>query len=491
MRIIQRNLIWLTASQIATWTSALVLVVIVPRHLSAGDFGELQFAAAFVGYFMLIGMLGTNTYIVKTVARDESTLGPLMVNGLVMKVALTAVLSVVAIALAHVLDYSDQMILLIEVSSAAMLLHVLNDTLGAGLQALQQMNRFAVWRVLSSYVGVALGLAVLFGDKGVVAYAIVVGLAALIPLVANTIQLWPKLRPSLRIDFSVWTRLARGGAPFLLWSAIILLYGTIDLPILKAMAGDAVVGAYALAFLWTSMPGSFSNIVAAATMPSLSANAVKESNTEFIRLTNRAVCLVLVVALPTSLGIALVARDMFEVLHYQAGFDKALPLIQILAVGMPIIGMTMVLGTALIALDRQKRWMMIGVGACLLNPLLNLAAIPITVRVFDNGAIGAAVITVATEVFMLVGALALRPRGIMDRATVSYACRCALAAAAMIPAILAVSGTALPVKVAVGVLAYGLASLALGTVSLDGFRVGADGRYAPARFLKTVTVPSE
>ncbi len=112
-------------------------------------------------------------------------------------------------------------------------------------------------------------------------------------------------------------------------------------------------------------------------------------------------------------------------------------------------------------------------------------------RAFDNGAIGAAVITVTTELFMFVGALAIRPRGVMDRATVSYAGRCVVATVVMIPAILAVSATVLPVKVAVGVVTYGLASLALGTVSLDGFRVGADGRFAPTRFLKTVTVPSE
>ncbi len=366
---IQRNLFWLTGSQIATWSASLVLVVIVPRHLSAGDFGAYQFAIAFVGYFMLVGMLGTNTYVVKTVARDESALGPLMVNALVMKLALTAALSVLAIALAHILGYSGQTILLIEITCAAMIVHVLNDTLASGLQGVQRMNKFALWRVVQTYIGVALGLAVLVGQESVVAYAIVVGLSALIPLVANTIHVWPELRPCLRVDFSVWRKLARGGAPFLLWSAIIVLYGTIDLPLLKAMAGDAAVGAYALAYLWISMPGSFSSLVTSATMPSLSANAVRESNTEFVRLANRAVCLVLVVALPASLGIALVASDVFALLHYQSGFEKAVPLIQILAFGMPLIGMTMVLGTALIASDRQKQWMIVGVGACRAQPI--------------------------------------------------------------------------------------------------------------------------
>src|SRR4051794_34632474 len=115
-KTIQRNLIWLTASQIATWTGSLVLVVVVPRHLTAAEFGSIQFALAFVGYFMLVAGLGTSTFLVKEIARDESTVGPFIVNALAMKVLLTIVLSAMAILLAHVLGYSGQTIVLIEIA---------------------------------------------------------------------------------------------------------------------------------------------------------------------------------------------------------------------------------------------------------------------------------------------------------------------------------------------------------------------------------------
>jgi O-antigen/teichoic acid export membrane protein len=295
----------------------------------------------------------------------------------------------------------------------------------------------------------------------------------------------------LHIDFSVWKKLVKGGSPFLLWSAILVIYGTIDIPLLRAMAGEAAVGAYALAYLWVGMPAGFSYVVITATMPSMSANAVRESSGDFIRLANRAICLVLLFGLPAAFGIALVAGDVFSLLHYQAGFEDAVVLIQILALHIPAVGMDMVLGSALIAEDRQKQWNFIGCGAAVLNPLLNLVAIPLTIHAFNNGAIGAAVITVATEIFMMVGALIIRPRGVMDRPTVSYALRCLTAAVVMVPAVLAFGSAFLLVKIAVGVVTYGVASLALGTVSLDGFRLGADRRFTPSRFLKTITVPSE
>jgi O-antigen/teichoic acid export membrane protein len=488
---IQKNLLWMAICQVAMWSGSLVLVVVLPRHVSPSDFGSFQFAAAFVGYFMLVGTFGTTTYLVKMIARDESTVGPFLVNAIVMKLALTISLSAVAILLAYVLGYPSQTIVLVEIACVAMVINVLNETLGAALQGLERMNKFAISRVGQTCVGVGVGLAILLADKGVVAFAIVVPLGAIVPLVVNLIQLWPELRKSLHIDFGVWKNLVKGGMPFLLWTAILVVYGTIDIPLLRAMAGSAAVGAYALAYTWVGMPAGFSSVVVSATMPSMSANAVRESTTDFTRTANRAICLVLLVGLPSSIGIALVIGDVFQLLHYQAGYEDAVVLVQILALHIPFVGMDMVLGSALIAADRQKQWTIIGGGAAVLNPLLNLAAIPITVHLFNNGAIGAAVITVATELFMMVGALAIRPRGIMDRATVSYALRCGLASVLMVPAVLAVGSAVLPVKIGMGVAVYGLASLALGTVSLAGFRGGADGRFTPSRFLNTAAVTSD
>ena len=488
---IQRNLVWLTASQIATWTASLVVIVLLPRHVTAAEFGSLQFSIAFVGYFMLVGSLGTNTFLVKTIARDETLAGPLLVNAIVMKVVLTLGLSALAIGLAFLLGQSGTTMLLIVVACVAMVLNVLNEAVGATLQGLQRMNKFALWRVVQTYIAAAIGVAVLLGERGIVAYAIVAPLAALIPLVANTAHIWPELRRSLHIDLSVWTRLVKGGSPFLLWSAILVIYGTIDIPLLKWLAGEATTGAYALAYAWIAMPAGFSQIVVTATMPSLSASAHQESTHEFCRLTNRSLGLVAFVGIPASIGIMLVVSDVFHILNYQAGFEQAIPLVQILALHIPIVGIDMVLGSALIAADRQRIWTTIACGAAILNPLLNLFAIPLTVHLFNNGGIGAASITVATEVFMMAGAILVRPKGVMDRPTVSFALRCALASVLMIPAVLLFSSAILPLKIAVGASVYVVASVALGTISLNALRRSFRGRFAPTEFLNTIAATPE
>ena len=46
---------------------------------------------------------------------------------------------------------------------------------------------------------------------------------------------------------------------------------------------------------------------------------------------------------------------------YPADFSSSWPLIVLLAAGMPLIGLDMVIGAALIAHDRQRAWTMVGI----------------------------------------------------------------------------------------------------------------------------------
>jgi O-antigen/teichoic acid export membrane protein len=481
----------LTASQLATWSATAVVVAVLPRKLDAADYGVFQFASVFVGYFALVALLGTNTFLVKAVARDPGSVGRYVCNAVALKFVLSAVLTAFALGASWALGYPTRTVALVAVACILMLTNVINDTFAAALQGLEQMGQMALWRVLQTYVAVGASLFVLLSGHGIVAYAVVAPICAVVPLVANGWHLWPHVRQALGIDTRIWRELTVGGMPFMAWSAILVLYGTIDIPLLRALAGDAAVGSYSLAYAWVGMPAGFSSIVTSAIMPSLSANAARQSMTEFARLANRAITLVVFVAFPASLGIALVAPDVFRLLHYRAGFEHAVPLIQILAIHIPIVGLDMVLGTVLFAVDRQNKWILVGAAAALLNPLLNVVAIPFAVRRIGSGGVGAAGVTVVTELFMLGFALVIRPRGVMDRGTVSFVARCGAATVAMVPVLLALGHAPLPVKVVSGALAYGVASVVAGTVSPTALSGWRRGQFAPGRLLTSMAVSGD
>jgi O-antigen/teichoic acid export membrane protein len=142
----------------------------------------------------------------------------------------------------------------------------------------------------------------------------------------------------------------------------------------------------------------------------------------------------------------------------------------------------MIVGAALQVTDRQRPFALLGLVAVVVNIGLNFIAIPFTIHHFDNGAIGAAVVTVATEFLILSGALALRPKGVLDRHTANYLGRCALASVAMIPAVAAIDGAWYGYKIAVGVAIFGVVALGL-RIACPGDVVRAVGqvRHSMAR----------
>jgi hypothetical protein len=168
-------------------------------------------------------------------------------------------------------------------------------------------------------------------------------------------------------------------------------------------------------------------IVIAPLLPALSAE--RDANSpKFRDMVSRSLRLVALVSLPAGIGVMILSNQITDLLHYPKGFGPVSILLRILALNVPLVAIDMILGTALIAAARQRAWTVVGVIAGIFNPLVNFWAIPFTQRIFGNAAIGAAVVTVATELVMFAGALYLRPKGIFTR--------CAIAAAVMAPVVI-------------------------------------------------------
>jgi len=466
---IAKNMAWLLLSQVSTWAISIVMLVVVPRLMSDTQFGRAEFAFTFVGFFALLAQFGTAPFIVRSTARDPSLMPSYVYNALVMKSGISVVFSGAAVGLAALLGYDKQSVTLVAVCCITMTTVVLNESLVAGQQGRQQMKGPAILDAAKGYLSAGASLIVLFLTRSVVWYTLTLVSAGFLPLIGNFKRVWPEMRVGRRIDTGLWRVIIRGGAPFLMWSAVQLVYGKIDIPLLQSLASSKEVGWYSLAYNWVGMPAFFAAIVSTAFFPSLSEHGVTVS-TEFKRLGNQSLRLVMFVTIPAAVGIAVVVHQVFTLLHYSDGYLHAVPLVRILAVHIPIVCMDILLGVMLGAVDRQRQWVVVGVIAAALNPLMNLVAIPFTEHHFHNGAIGASITTVLTELVMMIGAIWLRPAGILDRFTTLFILRCVLASAVMGGAVVLLDGSWLLVRIVAALVIYAMMSLLLRTFSIHRWR---------------------
>lgn len=468
MSAVKRNVAWLLLSQGATWIASILTLLIVPNELGDQLFGDLSFALVYVSVFGLVATYGTSEFLTKTLARATGDTGHYLYNTLILKLIASLTACSLAVALGVLLNFDRERILLVAVFAMGMVFTVLNNVMLGGYQALQRMGRPAFWNAISLYVGAISGIMVLFLGGSVVAYALVFNLALAIPLVGNSLGLREELGTSRGLDRRVWGHVIRGGFPFFILSGLSLIYGSVDIAMLEVFAGTETVGWYALAYRWVGMPALFAVSVATAFFPALSAEGAAISDA-FRSMANRALYVVLIVAIPAATGIGLVARDFIS-LVYGSDFAQAVPLIQLMAIAIPIIGLDVVLGTVVVAIDRQRQWMMFSMAAAVFNPLANLVAIPYAMDRYDNGAIGAAFTTVLTEGILMVGAFVIIPRGILGRQAMGVGFRVVAASAAMVPVVLALGSTPLYTQIGAGAIVYTMASFGLKTISTDEIR---------------------
>lgn len=464
MSSLSKNVASLLASQLATWVVSAVFLVIVPSRFGADDFGQFQLVLAFIGFFTLVGSLGTNIFLIKEIARDRSVLARLVVDAIEMKIVLGLMLSVAALALGKLLGYTDEVLLLLLIACGGMIATIVNEILVAGLAGMERMSGPALWGTLQVYIGNGVGILIALTTRSLVAYALGFAIATLVPLAGNFIAIRPLLNGRSDRIGTNWKRIARGGIPLFALSAVNMVYGSIDIPILERISGREVVGWYSLSYRWVGMPIFVTTVVAAAFMPRMSMLAHR-SPVEFGQLVNRALKIVMVVTIPAAVGLIFVSADLLDVV-YGNEYDNAASLMQILALHLPVAALDTILAIALIAADRQGRYLLIAVAAAVVNPVLNVIAIRITQDRYGNGAIGAAIVTGATEVLVMCCALWLRNRAVMDRRTLMYIGKCLTAALAMAAVLLVGRSTHLFVKIALGASTYGAASLVLGSVSV-------------------------
>jgi O-antigen/teichoic acid export membrane protein len=459
-----RSLFALGIAQMLTWLGSGLMTVLLPRYLGDVNLGRLTFAFALTNLTGLLADLGVTMYLTREVARDPSSANRLTVNLMLMRVPLSIALAAATMVFARLAAYDPVTQQLVDVLSLGIVVVALSSVVTGTLQGLHQMKTIAVTSVVTK-VGYALvAAAFLLLGAGALAVSISWVLVGILGLVYSSATLVRHVRLTPSIDVRIWRGLLVAGLPFFVWQAALLVYGQIDTVMLGIITTDAVVGWYGVAYRLVMIPVFIPTIVVTVIYPALSASMSDARS--FAALARRGLHVIALVSTPMALGIMLLPNQIIHLLGYPASFENSVVPLVLLAPHLPLAAVDVMIGTVLNARDRQRQWAMTGVAAAILNPLLNLAAIPYAQAQWGNGAIGAAAITTFTEVFMLIGGLRLLPSGVFGRSTLTGIGKVLVASASMGVAVWFTRDLPIAVPVAVGATVYSVTCLLTGAVSI-------------------------
>jgi O-antigen/teichoic acid export membrane protein len=368
------------------------------RLLGRTDVGSYQFLVVFTTYLDTLIDFGLNALVAREVScgRVSAAAAFRAVNQLRLGLWLVGLVPVAVVygPLRPATSLSADGALAGWVFYLALLPSVLAKTATGVLWAAERLELSAGVSVLSTVIRTALGAVVLFGGLGLVGLAA----ASLATNVVSALALWrlaaAQPAPSEAIP------LETGGTRSTAWLAeswplfvnqlLQGLFFKVDALLLPGLAGNAAAGVYAAAYKVSEGAGIVSSSFTLALFPRL-ARAIDSAGAYRLGLR-----VLLQVAFPLAAGIALLAEPIVAVVGGRDYLPDSAIALAILICYLPLSYTNGLTQYVLIAAGRQRLLTGAFVVALVFNVAANLVLIP------RFGYVGAAWVTVASEVVLLV-----------------------------------------------------------------------------------------
>jgi len=452
------------ASQAAAALINVAAMVLLGRTLSARGYGEYAFYYSLIPLIGSAGDLGVGIVITREMARDRSRAARLLGDAILIKAALAGLILIVALASGWAL-FDPARAALITLLAATALIDVGQDPSVWALRAHERLDLEALLLVLSQVVWFTLLAAAVWLGAGLLALLGAATVAFAVRLVVGAVIVARRLhRPEFRLEPRRLSTLLACGLPFGAAMATVVLYGRIGVLMLGALATATDVACFNVGYLLSQPFGFVASAVTLGAFPRLAQRA--RGATEALRRDlRRTLHYVLVAALPLSLGLALLAPALIEMLFHGRGFERSAVALRALCPALPLIFLNLAARYALAALDRQASYLRAVIVGLTVNVALCFALIPF------HGFMGACIAYVAAELATWV----VCQRALLDLVSPAELLRDAmkplLATAGMAALVLALHGAPPALVVVVGGVAYPVLLRLLGGITDDELRI--------------------
>jgi O-antigen/teichoic acid export membrane protein len=411
-----RNVTVLASAQLITWTMTLAWTLVVPRALGPSGLGTIMAAWSITGILGVVLGLGTRNYLVRESVVRPGAAPQLIGTALVLRVVLSPLLIAASFAYGQVAGWDHDAKLVLYLAAAATIFVQIAEPLQAGFQATERMEYLAYSDIISKSGQGLVGIVVVllgFGTIGVTAcWALMTGIVVVLDLY----WLHGLVRIDWRTNISRMLAVAKASVPYWAFGLFFMLYLWIDFVMLSLLTTNEVVGWYAVPTRLFQTLMFLPVAVATAWLPHF-VRGFEESDEKLREAARQPVELVLLLSLPIA---ALTAALSGPVIHFLYGSDYAesVPVMAILGLCIPAMYMNIMLSQVLIAMNRQTTWTWVMGVTTIINPLFNLALIPLTQHRYDNGAIGAAISLLLTEIIVVAAGIWLIGRRVFDGGSV-------------------------------------------------------------------------
>jgi O-antigen/teichoic acid export membrane protein len=426
---IGRNVAALAGGQLVTWTMTLAWTLVVPRVIGPAGIGIIVSAMSVTGILAIALGFGTRNYIVRTMVVSEEEIPALVATATVLRLLLLPLFLVAVIVYAHFAHYGHDGTVVLFLAAGATMLTLIAEPLQAAFQATERMKYLAYSDIINKSAQGLVGIVLALIGLGALGFAGCWLVMSGVVVAVDVFWLARYFRLNLRTSVRRLARMAKESVAYWAFGMFFMVYLWIDTAMLSLMTNPTVVGWYGVPTRLFQTFMVVPVLMSTAWLPRLV--SVFERNPRGLPKAARTPTeLALVVGLPIAAGFAVAAGPMIRLL-YGPAYANAVPVMVILGLCIPPMYLNIMLSQMMIAAKRQVVWTWMMAGATVFNPVVNALLIPITQHRFGNGAIGAALALLDTELAIAAAGLVIAGKGVIGRAEVRRLSLVTIASASM------------------------------------------------------------
>ena len=373
---VRKNIFALSLSSLSKVLTVLLLIFCA-NMLKGENWGILAAALALTEIFSVVADLGLSSLTIREVARDRNQAGRYLANVAFLKIFLGLITFILIVIVSNLGNKTHLELMVIYILTFRIILYSLGKFLESLFQAFERMEYSAFVSTLERVTTFLLGYLALRLGMGLmgVAWAIFMG-SAFYLLISILVVIKKFVKPKLLIEPRFLKSLIKASLPFALTFIFIVIYFRVDMIMLREMKGAVVVGWYAASYQIIQALMMIPGVVMAVLFPLLS-RYYKYSNKSLIITYEKSFKYMLYLALPTAVGITLLADKVILLLYPAlAGYENSIIALRILIWASALIFVNTVMANVMNSINEVKRTsLFVGINA-IVNIGLNSVFIP-------------------------------------------------------------------------------------------------------------------
>lgn len=371
-----------------------VTIAMIARYLGVESYGKYSLIFVILYFFTILADFGVNDIVVRELSKDKSKISRIVYDLVFFKTLLSIATIGLSIGTVFVLNYSKENQVLFAWASISLLFISLSSIGNNIFRINLWMGRSVIANMTKDFVFLCTVYLIIHFQGDILAIIWAFVLANFINLVVTFLLMKDVIQTPLPpFDLTLWKKIIQSALPLGLAYFIVTLYAGIDTILLEKMAGEKAVGYYNASYKFVYqaifIPIAFINSI----FPLMS--EYWNNNKEKLKvLFQKAYDYMVLIAIPLGVVVTVTAPKLI-MLIYGEEYSPSILALQILIWGVVVMFMSIVFGYMMVALNEQRKSLVINSCALVLNISLNLLLIPLITF------IGSSIATVLTELFVL------------------------------------------------------------------------------------------